>query len=324
MAITPYSQYNNVPMQAKLIPAYGNGLVAQNDMFVPKVMSNDTLNLSAQPQKAPQKEESFLSKHWGKLLIGAGVVAVGALCIASKLKHSAKPFKSIEEVQAAFEKIFRKDIPKEHSQKMLDKYKDIMKIEDKDTFITKVFEQIKKDYGLENCNIALKINGTGSLAAGGCGYKEIAIKSQASKQEIFGTIAHELNHSVQRKYSFNSSMESKIERYVAALSKKPETKNIYEKNPKQVIDEIIKPMINKEIKSGEEIYGKYTPFKHNSAEDILAQKYSLGVDNYVKADFWDSITEIVGKSKYRNQFIEKESSDVESLAKSIYGFFSKP
>lgn len=319
--ITPYSQYS-VPVQARLIPACNNALVANNNTFSTKVIPADTLNFGAQAQIAPQKKESFISKHWGKLLIGAGVVAFGALCVASSLKHRAKPFKSIEEVQAAFQKIFRKDMSKEHSQKMLDKYKDIMKIEDKNTFITKVFEQMKKDYGLESCNIALKTNEANTLSAGACGYKEIVIKSKGSKQEIFGTIAHELNHTVQNKYSFNSSVESKIERYIAVLLKNPETKKIYEKNPKH-IDEMIKSMMNKEIAKEEQIYGKYTPFKHNSAEDILAQKYSQGVYNYIKPTFWDMITETFGQSKYRNQFIEKESSDVERLAKSIYGFLSQ-
>lgn len=283
-------------------------------------------NTNTTPYVPPvPQEKSFLEKHWWKLLLGAGAVALGAIALKGKFFAKEKPI-SFEKVQQNFAEIFRqKDLTKEQTEAMLKNYQEIFKIEDKNTFIDKLFHQVKKDYGYENLNInytliegkhvddTKAIGGFKPLNAKckelGNGMSELTevhgdgvmrFAKEKSKESLFDTIMHEFQHCKQHELGYRTDKEKFIQ---AVLNyRMPKTELVEERAMyKKGIEEIYGP-----------VWDKLPKINSGTKEHELGMKYIDNIENYISG----------GQPGYYDQIMEKEAYSIGDKAKDIYKFIT--
>lgn len=234
------------------------------------------------------KKKSFLQKHFGEILVGAGVLAAGVFLTKGKLW--GKP--NLGKVQRNFTEIFgKKNITTEETEKLIQKYREIYNINNKDEFITQAFNQIKKDFGYENTSMRLEIshekeiNEAGLLNLGRSNVKRIRIYSEDSKENIFNTIAHEFGHMRQDEYMFRVNPEKwaqiNKDSIFEAVLKNDELKKIHDKSPQEFNDIILK-LNNEELKVLETNFGHLPKFKEDSSEYIQVKKYFKAKSSYTE------------------------------------------
>jgi hypothetical protein len=190
MSINPTSPYNYKSVQ----PTQAVPVANRNSSPVPTV--------ARPPAQTPKKKSSF---SWPLALAGVATLLVGLGVVAFR-KDKAKRIKELPEL---LETIFRKPYTPEETKAMVKTYQDLLKIEDKKTFIEQAFQQIKKDKGLEDVNVSLEIlqkikkNKRGGEVRGQVVEDIVRIKADLSSKEklssedqetLFNTVAHELNH----------------------------------------------------------------------------------------------------------------------------------
>jgi len=292
-----------------------NNVVSRNFSAVSTTTPNDSTHFSS---NSKQKKENFWQKNWGKILLGALTIGTGA--IVTKGKLWSKPV-SFEKVQTNLAEIFgKKDLSKEETQKLLQTYKDIYKIKDKEEFIKKLFVQVKKDSGYgDNKKIYLTINDKKTSLldvikkksiSGGFRMEtgEFTIYKESLKQDIFPVMVHEFRHVKQGEFKFRSiaARKTSLEYYVENAKKTiPE---ICKKNLNAVIKET-KKLVNEIFERRKSIYGNLPKFKEGSPEDIIGGKYEDAFLNYVTPD--------KSVKKYKNNIMEQEAYKNTALAKEI-------
>lgn len=307
-------------------PSYGG-----NAFAVPNFGSSNAIQGYAQPyadsfvsntaiQMSPPKQKSFVEKHWGKMLLGAGALVVGGILTKGKLWGKKTPA-TFEQAQKNLSEIFRKDIPKEEAEAMMKRYQEIYKIEDKDTFIEKLFHQVKKDYGYENSTVALtKYNS--SFRPGINGYQkpgEIGILRTRSKKQIFNTMTHEFHHMRQDEIMYRTSPEKFTQidknRKLEELLNDSEFKKLHNEG-----DEDFKELLNSHIDKQQKIlkknFGHLPPYKEGSAEYAQAEKYFEACRSYFK----DSAK---GNEGYMNNLIEVEAWDIGAKMQEVANYIGK-
>ena len=158
-------------------------------------------------------------------------------------KHLTKP--SIEKVAKNFSEIFKKDVSKEEAIKMAERYKEIFAEKDKDKFIEKCFEQVKKDFGYEDLtnlkcskisdamiNEAKERGRTlyGGYRPVGASYEHMAkdtflekfngeimeVNPHLSQKEIFKAMVHEFTHAKQHEMCYRTDPKALIDALVEA------------------------------------------------------------------------------------------------------------
>ena len=117
-------------------------------------LEKDTLNISASDKIKTQQKEKGMSTATKVGLTVVGALATTYACVVGH-RMLTKP--SIEKVAQNFSEIFRRDVSKEEAQKMVKEYKDVFTTKEKDDFVKKIFEQIKKDYGYQDKKLPLKL-----------------------------------------------------------------------------------------------------------------------------------------------------------------------
>lgn len=121
-------------------------------------LEKDTLNISASDKIKTQQKEKGMSTATKVGLTVVGALATTYACVVGH-RMLTKP--SIEKVAQNFSEIFRRDVSKEEAQKMVKEYKDVFTTKEKDDFVKKIFEQIKKDYGYQDKKLPLKLENLG-------------------------------------------------------------------------------------------------------------------------------------------------------------------
>lgn len=281
---------------------------------------NDSASFSSRP-----KEESFVKKHWGVMLLGAAALAASA--VLSKGKLWAKPqAPSLEKIHQNLAEIFgKKDLTKEQAEAMLKKYREISQIKDKTEYIKQLFAQVKQDLGYgDNNNIYLTINTKLSKLSDVLKHKsaaaafspetgELIVSKLDSKQDIFANMLHEFTHSKQHGMSFRASnaRTTLIEKYVAGIKK--DLADIYKKAP-ETAAKLAAEQADETIAARRKIYGDLPIFKEGSEEDIKARKYLDAWENYTKAE--ESV------KGYKNNLLEREAFRVTEIAKEIFRHIS--
>lgn len=273
----------------------------------PPAQEDDSTHFTS---KQKSKDQSFVQKHWGKMLLGAAAITVGAILTKGKLWGK----QTLEHAQKNLSEIFRKDISKEEAVSMLKKYQEILKIEDKNEFITQLFHQVKKDYGYENINVKLDIldkpvEARGTIK-GAAVYRfskgEIGVLKTRSKEEIFSSLPHEFNHMRQEEYMYLTSPEkmrtSLVEKTIDALKNDESHKNNLGELRKEA-----EKFADEQMDSMSKRWGGRSAFSSDSKQYKLGQKYIESHKKYINDN----------KKAYDNDFNEQEAHKIGDLMQEI-------
>ncbi len=139
-------------------------------------------------------ENKSLSK---KISLGLGALSAIALSVVYGIKKYN--VKNIKNIQKAFQEVFmRDDITLNQTREIMNRYKNIEKIENKEEYIKAMFKEAKKNFGFENSSIKLVIDKL-KYANGQCTNNNsyIIINTDISRRQILDTIHHEFRHAKQ-------------------------------------------------------------------------------------------------------------------------------
>lgn len=214
-----------------------------------KTLPNDTIEIGKNSsEKVNKKKKSSIKK---KVLLGVtGLLLVGFSISAVKSRNARlKDFREI---------FMREDMTKKEAREIYMRYSDLYKIKDDKEYAKAVFEEAKKNYGLEKSRIKFEIGDTtdknhkNRVGYFKRIYNSIKIKPGLSRKEIVDTIHHELRHALQHRYAVSVSDEcaKSIVASRIALAKwgKPKSefasKEAYDKYFKSHLDRINKKLPN--------------------------------------------------------------------------------
>ena len=162
-----------------------------------------------------------------------GIAGTAATIYGGVVLHRQINKPSIEKGAKNFSEIFRKEVSADDAQKMVNRYKEIFEIKDADNFCTKMFEQVKKDYGYSDVGIKLKIEKMadtsvaskfskadvaaysamdGVLQLNPVHFKD-GTMSLGDKQQMFEAIIHELQHAKQSELAYRTNPSKYFEAF---------------------------------------------------------------------------------------------------------------
>ena len=168
-----------------------------------KTLLNDTVEIGKNSsEKVNKKKKSSIKK---KVILGAtGLLLIGFSIYAVKRGNARlKDFRKI---------FMREDMTKKEAREIFIRYSDLNKIKDDNEYAKAVFEEAKKNYGLEKSRIKFEIGDTNKSDKYNVGYfdssnNSIKIKPGLSRKDIVDTIHHELRHALQHRYAVSVSDE---------------------------------------------------------------------------------------------------------------------
>ena len=116
----------------------------------------------------------------------------------------------INRAQKTFQEVFMRDnITKEETIEMLKRYKEIQKIKDKDEYMQKLFEEVKKNYGFKDGCLELKTFTTAERKDV-LGFVQklkhfVNINKDADHKQLLKIMHHEMKHKQQEYFMMNYS-----------------------------------------------------------------------------------------------------------------------
>ncbi len=176
---------------------------------------------------------------------------------------------------------------------MIERYKDLEKIEDKEEYIKAVFEEAKNNFGFRKSKMQLQISPPehmqGYIGGADTAFYNVQIRSDIPREKVLETIHHELRHHKQHYYAYNLSPET----YMKAVNKKIEifTGGKRKDNWKDInkFNEWLSSNLG-EQPSVSNVPEQYVPF---------AQKCTKAIETYVIAHD--------DRYAYWNNYLEKEA-----------------
>lgn len=315
------NQYNSVPAGYNQYAQSNPNMYAYaNPQMQDRFAFGNTEPPVAQAVNSGKKNNK---KMW---LIAGGVAlaAAGIFLTKGKLWAKEKPV-SFEKVQQNLAEIFgKKDLTKEQAEAMLQQYQEVYKIKDKNTFIEKLFNQVKKDYGYEHSSKQLKIldkpvfkDGTKKL--GSNSKENLEVYSTQSKNELFETIAHEFRHMKQDEYMYRSNPgnwgQIRRDSFIEYALSDPKLKKIYNKDP-AAFNELVSNKYNEELEIMRKDFGHLSKFDEGSDEYRQAEKYLEAKKSYIN-------DRTKGYTEYRNNLLEVEAWGVGAKMREIANFIEK-
>ena len=331
--VTNYCPYNMYQFYGYQYPIFKGTQIRQTDVTHQPVQAvsgvnlnipPDTVSFSANRQIQNNGNDTGMSTGMKWLLGLAGTAATIYGCVVA---HRAIKKPTIEKVTENLSSIFRRNVTKDEATAIVGKYRDIFKVQNYDEYCTKMFEQVKKDYGYGDINIPLKviyptgqqpvngvINCGGWSATGGLKLYAKAPKdsiiTQQEKRRIFHTYLHEFQHAKQSEMSYRANPSE----YIKAL------KESYNKdNSKEKVIQRAKELLNDEA--------KLKAFAENNGETIEESRKTMEhivkaeKDSSIKLDI-DEYKEDVARQNLKEWFgkystIDKTSNDYEKAMKYI-------
>jgi len=293
----------------------------------------DSVEISAgeEIKKTGKSEKSGLSTgaKWA-----LGIATTAAAVYGCVVGHRMLNKPSIEKVAKNFSEIFRRDVSKEEAQRLVERYKEIFKIRDKDEFIKKCFEQVKKDFGygsldvqvgklpkelLEACRKEGKTLGGGyrpltpvfkETGNGMCELTEltseiIGVNPSLSKSELFNTIVHEITHLKQYEIAYRTDKKAFFE--AIRKNRMPTLSKKYIQEYQRIFEEVYGPTLEKLPK-----------ITKGTKEYELGMKYIDGIEKYKSGSSGATYEE------YISQLVEKEAHGTGPIVNEIYEFFANP
>lgn len=129
----------------------------------------------------------------------------------------------LRETARQFSSVFFKTIYPNDVKNLQQKYKDILKISDKDEFLDNAFTELKKNFGLDKIPITLNKNFKYGEKAENIeaaaditthysdGYLEVSVDKRLPNKDLFESLTHELRHALQQLkiYQYASKKEYK-------------------------------------------------------------------------------------------------------------------
>ena len=240
-----------------------------------------------------QPKDEAKNTNRNRIICGVASLGIFALSVAYGIKkHQVKDIKNI---QRTFKDVFmREDITIEETKNILHRYKEIEKIKDKKEYARALFDEAKKNYGLENTDITLEFTKKGELF-GFCRRDNysVSISPDRPRSGLFDTIHHELKHAKQHAIVYNEYPE---------IAKK----NLINIKLRKVVDNLLNSLFNSSPKTGtsnlsEEDYMKhyfpdFTPKENIDIYKKYANALKEGMENYVQAEkdiiaYWNNYTE---------------------------------
>lgn len=136
---------------------------------------------------------------------------------------SSSKIKELKELQKTLQEVFlNPNISIGEAPVMIQRYKDLEKIEDKEEYINAVFEEAKNNFGFRNSKMRLEIyppeRMKGYLGGADTAFYNVEIRSDIPREKVIETIHHELRHHKQHYFAYNLSPET----YMKAVNKKIE------------------------------------------------------------------------------------------------------
>ena len=275
--------------------------------------SQSKLNSKQQNDVVVIDNEPKLSKN-KKTLLAVGASIMTALSIVYGVKKYQ--VKNIKNIQKAFQEIFiRDDITIEQTRTMLNRYKEIEKIKDKEEYAKALFEEVKKNFGMEKSDIKLLFEEKKG-AAGFCksDNSAIIITPNCSRKNMLGVMHHEFRHAKQHeliylldpetaKISFLNPKDPEIEKAICDLIDKAGENTNVDTLLKQLLEKY-EQKLNKIVQSR---YGEIDKNKLTGAIKEFAEKLKKAQANYV--DMNDNF------SAYFKNFMEVDARWAERKSK---------
>ena len=175
-------------------------LVSQHSNYISG--QNNTVPFKALPVS---KDAEQKNKKLPAILLTVAAIGIGVFAFF-KLRKSDKVFKDsfqkgIDEAQIQLKNIFEKDFGVEETKSFVQKYQELSKISDNKEYYQKLFEQLKKDFSVENKNLELELWEKPLPVKGGVmnGYTEaltrkIGATAFEERLTTFMNLFHEFRH----------------------------------------------------------------------------------------------------------------------------------
>lgn len=161
----------------------------------PKTLPNDTVEISTKKNN---------TKNILTLLGALGTIGIGIAYILKK--HQVKNTQNLQKtLQEAF---FNKNITEKEAIEIKNRYKELEKISDREEYVKALFEETKKNFGLQENNLVLEF---GKIKGAGGGYSprdhKIIITPDGHRIGLLETMCHELRHVKQMQLAANLKPE---------------------------------------------------------------------------------------------------------------------
>ncbi len=298
------------------------------DLFkLPSVASSQSYSPKNEPQKSISNSAAILPKDsqdslelssklgeqvptnskTKKLFVGLGAIASTVVFGIVAVKQKKVP--ALEEAQKVFKDVFmRNDITLTETKQILENYKNISKIKDKEEYIRAIFKEAKKNYGFGDVEMPLNVLGKMRKSArvetmGGAHVSidkgvDISLRSESPINAVHHELRHIKQHYLAANYSKNDYYEAVFENlYNNGLRDKNGISNSfksfedYYKNMSVVVDNCIMNV--------EKMYGSLTRSNVKPEQYEFAKKCIDNQRKYIDAH--------LDKPGYLNQFVEKDA-----------------
>lgn len=179
----------------------GNRHVDQPQFKKAPDVKPDTVEIKEKEEKREKAIKIFIL-GW---IIKAAVTVVGLKLYRNNYVNRA---------QKTFQEVFMRDnITKEETIEMLKRYKEIKKIKNKDEYMQKLFEEVKKNYGFKDGCLELKTFTNAERKDSGGFVQKLShfvnINKEQNNRHIFNSMHHEMKHKQQEYFMLNYSGDLK-------------------------------------------------------------------------------------------------------------------
>lgn len=271
----------------------------------------DTFTFSANRQIEADTKKQGLSTT-SKLLVGTAIVGtlIGGYFLHKNMTSPAKKLS----------KVFRREVTSEEATQLMNRYKEIAKVENKEEYIKQMFNQLKKDYGWEGIDFTYNLNRSANITGSTVGgFRPLGMAGKAlsngdfvvdhftpevmevclnrSKKDIFVTMVHEFQHCKQHELAYRADKN----KFIEAMIKKRLSPEMTEEIA------MFKDSINKYYAP---VWDKLPALSKGSKEYELGLKYIDNLEHYVSAS--------ENKTKYLQQLVEREAYSAEGKARDVF------
>ena len=294
-----------------------------------KVTPQNTQYKVSTPQKSVVNNKQDKKDTTKKVLLATAAASAATLAaIYGVRKYNVT---NIKNIQKAFQETFmRDDITVEQAREMMKRYRDIEKISDREEYAKALFEEAKKNFGLENSPIKLVFEDKKG-AAGFCtsDNSAISITSDCSRKGMLDAMHHEFRHAKQHNAVFKSPEyidrhakirimhENRVAELVGRAKTDEELKALRDPNfQKSLREKIVQEFEEKGFKVPEKDLDRYESYKteilEKSSTNMVDEKIPTsrveeyenwveksrdGIDHYVDMDvdlgqYWDNFIEV--------------------------------
>ncbi len=289
---------------------------------ISRINNRNTVSFRERNQEEPiEKDKSMLPA----VLLTTASIGLG---IWGYLKIKKRNVAFIDSNAAAFEEakvylknIFNKDFTLDETKLYVQKYKELNNISDNKDFCQKLFEQLKKDFNIENKSLNLEISDSQIKECEGgvfTGYAEalsrkIGILAQEDRTKMVGTIFHEMRHIKQNELMYKADKERLVVQKIKELedSNNASWQEILQNfaGDKNKARNAVREEVERVY---QEIWGHLKPTNKTSEEYKLGIKYLENEENRIKPG-----------PDYYEQILEKEAQFIGNNAEKLFELFKK-